>query len=209
VGEIAGWTCGRQTGAAVSTDRDFRVAHASRVLVSASRRNKLLVKTRRSIAACCTDKSSRSRGRARQHARRVRYPERRARRSRSTYCTHSSNAAGSPHKCARTSPAKCSEPVINTGFGFARASVSASPTVGSDGVGEVRNKSGQNFCKLFGEAARSLRMLGRELSLQLARVLRRCRSKFFIGENCEDQRRFLIAKTSRHVWASTRTAAGL
>src|SRR5204863_9842254 len=129
VGEIAGWTCGRQTSAAVPADRDFRVAHASRVLVSASRRNKLLVKTRRSIAACCTDKSSRSRVRARQHARRVRYPERRARRSRSTYCTHSSNAAGSPRKWARTSPAKCSEPVINTGFGFARASVSASPTV--------------------------------------------------------------------------------
>jgi len=32
VGEIAGWTCGRQTGAAVSTDRDFRVsARVSRV----------------------------------------------------------------------------------------------------------------------------------------------------------------------------------
>ena len=55
------------------------------------------------------------------------------------YCAHSSNAAGLPRRCARTSPAKCSEPVIRIGFGFARASISASPIVevmewGSDGV---------------------------------------------------------------------------
>jgi hypothetical protein len=33
------------------------------------------------------------------------------------YCAHSSKAAGSPRKYARTSPAKCSEPVIRIGFG--------------------------------------------------------------------------------------------
>jgi hypothetical protein len=71
-----------------------------------------------------------------QHARRVRYPRRGFSRD---YCAHSSNAAGSPRKSARTSPAKCSEPVIRIGSGFARASISASPMVevmewGSDGL---------------------------------------------------------------------------
>src|SRR6266576_7021340 len=43
------------------------------------------------------------------------------------YCAHSSNAAGLPRKCARTSPAKWSEPVIRIGFGLARTRSSASP----------------------------------------------------------------------------------
>src|SRR6266496_1140806 len=47
-----------------------------------------------------------------------------------TYCAHSSNAAGSPRKWARTSPAKCSEPVIKIEFGLARAWSSASLTEG-------------------------------------------------------------------------------
>src|SRR5262249_25204575 len=33
------------------------------------------------------------------------------------YCAQSSKAAGSPCRCARTSPAKCKEPVIRIGFG--------------------------------------------------------------------------------------------
>src|SRR5205809_4582158 len=42
------------------------------------------------------------------------------------HCAHSSNAAGSPRKWARTSPAKCSEPVIKIRFRFARARANAS-----------------------------------------------------------------------------------
>jgi ferredoxin len=53
----------------------FRVAHASRVLVSASRRNYLSFGFATSAKTAIHGKSSRSRGRARQHARRVRYPE--------------------------------------------------------------------------------------------------------------------------------------
>ena len=47
------------------------------------------------------------------------------------HCAHSSNAAGSPRRWARASPAKCNEPVSRMGFGFARASSNASA---SDGV---------------------------------------------------------------------------
>ena len=43
VGEVAGRTRCRKTDAVVSADRDFWVAHASRVLVSASRRNRLFL----------------------------------------------------------------------------------------------------------------------------------------------------------------------
>src|SRR5437763_16501278 len=50
-----------------------------------------------------------------------------------TYCAHSSKLAGSPRRCARTSPVKCSEPVIKIGFGLERATASASST---DGVME-------------------------------------------------------------------------
>src|ERR1043166_7035523 len=38
------------------------------------------------------------------------------------HCAHSSKAAGSPCRCARTSPAKWSEPAIRIGFWFARVS---------------------------------------------------------------------------------------
>ena len=44
------------------------------------------------------------------------------------YCAHSSYAAGSPRRCASTSPAKWSEPVTKIGFGFERASANASST---------------------------------------------------------------------------------
>src|SRR5207244_11856033 len=54
----------------------LRVAHASRVLVSASRRNRLFLESRCFGMTRSHNKSSRSRGRARQHARRVRYPGR-------------------------------------------------------------------------------------------------------------------------------------
>src|SRR6266550_5758151 len=46
------------------------------------------------------------------------------------YCAHSSKAVGSPRRCARTSPAKWSEPVIKIGFDFARASINESSTFG-------------------------------------------------------------------------------
>src|ERR1700693_3482431 len=51
-----------------------------------------------------------------------------------TYWVHSSKAAGSPRKYARTSPAKWSEPVIKIGFGLACAISRASTT---DGVVEI------------------------------------------------------------------------
>jgi hypothetical protein len=50
------------------------VAHASRVLVSASRRNNLFFGFDPQEAAKADEENSRSRGRNRQHARRVRYP---------------------------------------------------------------------------------------------------------------------------------------
>ncbi|PYJ14181.1 MAG: hypothetical protein DME93_00690 [Verrucomicrobia bacterium] len=50
------------------------VAHASRVLVSASRRNNLFFEFRMQQRMETNVQSSRSRGRDRQHARRVRYP---------------------------------------------------------------------------------------------------------------------------------------
>src|SRR5439155_5252804 len=51
------------------------VAHASRVLVSASRRNELCRGVQFAMEMGEPEKSSRSRGHNRQHARRVRYPE--------------------------------------------------------------------------------------------------------------------------------------
>src|SRR6266516_5784780 len=92
------------------------------------------------------------------------------------HCAHSSNAAGSPRKCARTSPAKCSEPVIRIGFGFARESISASRIVGlMKIVGQPRRlpageapalQKGRMFARISanasGEAARWLRILGRK-----------------------------------------------
>jgi len=53
---------------------EFWVAHASRVLVLASRQNDLLLISARGVIEIY-EESSRSRGRNRQHARRVRYPE--------------------------------------------------------------------------------------------------------------------------------------
>src|SRR5439155_18048498 len=53
-------------------------AHASRVLVSASRRNDFCFWSRKQARMEMHEESSRSRGRARQHARRVRSPESRA-----------------------------------------------------------------------------------------------------------------------------------
>ncbi len=53
----------------------LRVAHVSRVLVSASRRNNLFFEFRPQWENGIHKKSSRSRARGRQHARRVRYPE--------------------------------------------------------------------------------------------------------------------------------------
>src|SRR6266700_6313960 len=91
------------------------------------------------------------------------------------HCAHSSKAAGSPRRWARTSPAKCREPVIKIGFGFSRESISASPTVGvMKIVGQPRRlpageapalQKGRMFARIFasalGEAARSLRILGK------------------------------------------------
>ncbi len=56
----------------------FRVAHASRALVSASRRNKLFEPFPTRFWIYAREKISRWRGRPRQHARRVRYPITRA-----------------------------------------------------------------------------------------------------------------------------------
>src|SRR5437870_12922383 len=80
--------------------------------------------------------------RHRQHAGRVRSADARVPFG-GVHCAHSSKAAGSPHRCARTSPAKWSEPVIKIGFGFARARSRASATDGvMEIVGQPRTLSG-------------------------------------------------------------------
>src|ERR1043166_721980 len=77
------------------------------------------------------------------------------------HCAHSSKAAGSPCRCARTSPAKWSEPAIRIGFWFARASISASPIVDAMEWGT----GGIIIEKIFANSrvgvARSLRIRGR------------------------------------------------
>jgi len=79
------------SGAAIPADRDFWVAHASRVLVSVSRRNRLALK--RNFRPCVgrrkvRDGETPSPG----NARRVRYPDLRVP-ARRNHCAHSSKAA--------------------------------------------------------------------------------------------------------------------
>ena len=136
---------------------DFWGARASRVLVSASRRNRLCLDENFRLR-CVGLRKVRDREDALTSTRDARAPRRAGR---ANHCAHSSNAAGSPRKSARTSPTKCSEPVIRIGLGFARASISASPMVGvmewgSDGV-----MTEKILANSPGAMARSLRIFGR------------------------------------------------
>src|SRR6266403_186112 len=68
------WSTKNSVSCLCVIDSRLRGAHASRVLVSTSRRNNLSFLFRLQLTLSSPKKSSRSGGRARQHARRVRYP---------------------------------------------------------------------------------------------------------------------------------------
>ena len=110
------------------------------------------------------------------------------------YCAHSSNAAGSPRKCARTSPAKCSEPVIRMGFGFARASINASPSVEVMEQGSCWSDVGYDFCQFLRRDGAFTADFRQDHRTGNRRERFADTAQIFVGKNREHERRLLIAK---------------